>query len=610
MPDLLRTEANERIDLNDWSFTTIEANDSAMRWLNDQLVTNPLGANRTWILQGFTPSYTGVGQQVQVVRGVAILAYKSGGVTKFGALCAEGDTSRVFDITSYANGTYGIYLRFEYIEGNFQNRVFWNPSGLGSEFAKNISTRQQANWSARIELSSPGAEWTKIGEVVRSGGAPVVTDQRNFYFEGKVSDSYVPVWGGGNDRNADRKVYGIKDLQTFTDMVRAQITAIFGGTQKWWELPSKSLYALWQQLRISQAGSIGMQHRFLGLRSIDDTTQQADLHRTIQGYLGCCMINAAEPIQMPGTVTFINHLAANGTGFATNIVGVGKAGHIVHSSNAGRTWTQRTPPSTVTAYYDICWYANGGLFVAVGENAGAAVIHTSPDGVTWTARTSPYSKPIRAVASHSYAFGSPAVVAVGGAYDSSLGLIVHSTNGITWTQRTPDITYSFPFFGVAARGFPTPRWAIVSHQGQSYQTSDDGLTWTHRVNLSGGGQPTRMRLVGGFMSLFTGIPGYYSTDGITWTSHYLRGTDVLQVSRNWTYGGPYGVTLTCTNGPYDSDGIYASADPSKGFKTVGIWGLKDNTGMCPDGVGGILLGGDHSGYIHHMKGVPPAMYSS
>ena len=55
----------------------------------------------------------------------------------------------------------------------------------------------------RIESSSPGAEWTQIAQVVKSGGSVTITDQREFYFEGAVTGAYAGTWGAGNDRDND-----------------------------------------------------------------------------------------------------------------------------------------------------------------------------------------------------------------------------------------------------------------------------------------------------------------------------------------------------------------------------------------------------------------------
>ena len=147
-------------------------------------------------------------------------------------------------MSAYSPGTYGIYLRFEYVDGDTESRIFWNPDGTGSEFAQAIATRQLANWSIRAEASNPGSEWLKIGEVDQATLAPAVTgitDQRPMYFEGEVHNSYQSGWssdGGGiaNDRNSDRQQYGVKDIQTFSAATRQCLEDIKGrGLREWYE---------------------------------------------------------------------------------------------------------------------------------------------------------------------------------------------------------------------------------------------------------------------------------------------------------------------------------------------------------------------------------------
>jgi hypothetical protein len=142
------------------------------------------------------------------------------------------------DLSTYPTATYGIYVRFETVPAEAESRIFWNPTNSGFEYAKTINTRYAAKWSVRAEITSPGAEWMKIGEIVRS--TMVITDQRNFFFEGQVSAAYASGWGtegGGaaNDRSADRASYGSMDLQTFTGSVRQCLEDIKGrGLRRWW----------------------------------------------------------------------------------------------------------------------------------------------------------------------------------------------------------------------------------------------------------------------------------------------------------------------------------------------------------------------------------------
>ena len=240
MEDRLRIESNERIDIRDFKHLTEQA-DSEMRGLVDSVFVNPdEPTKRTWILDGFAMSNPGA-QILQVDLGRAILAKRVGGLVYYGAVTINGDATKSINMDSYSDGSYFVYLRFEDVQGNTESRIFWNPAGDGSEFSQSIATRYQANWSIRIESSSPGNEWTQIGEVSVSGvSLSIDSDDRNFYFEGKVSDSYQSGWstdggGGAQDRNSDRATYGVTDLQTFNSAMRQCLEDIKGrGLRSWY----------------------------------------------------------------------------------------------------------------------------------------------------------------------------------------------------------------------------------------------------------------------------------------------------------------------------------------------------------------------------------------
>jgi hypothetical protein len=235
--DRLRVEGNERMDLQDFQYLVGEQQVAAERQLLSQLICSP-DRERKWVLSGFAISNP-TGAQVQVTKGRALLAEFRNGAAYYGMLTTEGDATKIVDINTYANGVYGIYVRFEEIEGAFQPRIFWNAAGLGSEYPETIATRYLANWAVRVEAASPGEEWLQIGTVNRADMALV--DMRDFYFEGPVDDSYKSGWstdGGGsaNDRSADRKTYGVSDFQKFSAATRQCLEDIKGrGLRRWWE---------------------------------------------------------------------------------------------------------------------------------------------------------------------------------------------------------------------------------------------------------------------------------------------------------------------------------------------------------------------------------------
>jgi hypothetical protein len=239
--DVLRVEANERVDLADFLFAVDESMRSQSRHWADQFIRDPGRDGPSWVLDGF--GLSGVASaQLTVAKGRAILGHRESGEIFYGSLMTEGPVERVVDLSTFANNTYGIYIRFELVEGESGSRAFWNPAGDGSEFAQTISTRRLANWSVRVELTNPGGEWLKIGEVTVSGGSITgVTSERDFFFEGEEHNSYQSQWsaeGGGsaNDRLANRAGWGVKSLHTFVAATRQCIEDVKGrGLRRWWE---------------------------------------------------------------------------------------------------------------------------------------------------------------------------------------------------------------------------------------------------------------------------------------------------------------------------------------------------------------------------------------
>lgn len=234
--DILRVDSNERVDITDFEFIS-ESVQAHERQMIDNFMCDP-AQTRKWVISGFGMSNPAA-KQLQVDKGKAILGTRDSGVIQYGVLTTEGDATLTVDLNSYAPGTYGIYIHFERIAGESQSRIFWDPAGSGSEYAQAMNTRYTAAWSLRVESSNPGNDWLKIGEVDQATMA--ITDQREFYFEGAVVDSYESGWssdGGGiaDDRNVDRATYGVTDLQMALAAVRQCLTDIKGrGLREWYE---------------------------------------------------------------------------------------------------------------------------------------------------------------------------------------------------------------------------------------------------------------------------------------------------------------------------------------------------------------------------------------
>lgn len=240
--DRLRVASNERVDIDDFRFIAGEGVHANLRQLSTSFLMEDAVIGSTdkttgYILSGFAMSSPGA-NQLQVTKGTAILSQRLNGAVYRGVVTTEGDASIILDLSSYAAGTYGIYIRFEETEGSSQGRIFWNPTGTGSEYVDSVPTRYVAKWALRVEAGSPGEEWLKIGQTNET--ATSITDQRSFYFEGTPT-TYLSGWstdGGGSasDRNASRDQYGVGDLHTFIRAMKQCMEDIKGrGLKRWWD---------------------------------------------------------------------------------------------------------------------------------------------------------------------------------------------------------------------------------------------------------------------------------------------------------------------------------------------------------------------------------------
>jgi hypothetical protein len=182
MQNQVRVENNERIDRSDFeAIAQVTPQDHAVEGPAN-FSTNPAGT-RAWIVGGFKADNP-TAAQLRVQLGVAILAFRNKGAVAYGALTTSGDAQKILDLAGFADGTYNIYVRFEYVDGTFENRVFWNPA-TPAEFTQSIPTKRLANWSLRAGLVSPGADWLQTAEVVVLAGAiTAITNKRPLYFEG------------------------------------------------------------------------------------------------------------------------------------------------------------------------------------------------------------------------------------------------------------------------------------------------------------------------------------------------------------------------------------------------------------------------------------------
>ena len=200
--DHLRVDPNERVDLSDFDFAVDNGVSAGFENLVGQFFTDPTG-QRAWIIDGFlVDNADGLplgGVQVRSTRGRAILSRIESGVVSHGIVVAQGDATKIIDISTFSPGDYGVYVRFQFIDGDNESRAFWDSSS-DEEFAQTIATRRKATWSMRIEGTSPGAEWFQIAEITVSASViSALTDKRDFYFEGDAEHTYPSDWSTDSD---------------------------------------------------------------------------------------------------------------------------------------------------------------------------------------------------------------------------------------------------------------------------------------------------------------------------------------------------------------------------------------------------------------------------
>lgn len=239
-------------------------------------------------------------KQLRINRGRAILGVRdSNNQPSYGVVTAEGDAQKILDMSSFADGTYGVWVRFELEDGAYANRLFWDPQA-GKEFVQNVPTRRVANWGITTVLGGgvlnrPGPEWEFLGDAVIGGGILAVTPKRMLYFEGDETTGYAQPWGSADDRNNDRSKYGLQDLYAFSSAVLQKIKEIQGGGG-WWGAPPVAL-----DTKITKTG---------------DSPVGAYIFNT-----GSVTIDATSSLSVDGPADFQGAVRVNGTSPAVQVKG-------------------------------------------------------------------------------------------------------------------------------------------------------------------------------------------------------------------------------------------------------------------------------------------------
>ena len=240
--NFVKVERGQRIDEPDFQHAIEDTpRDMMGQWVDGVLVGQEPVHNvvqpRTYIVRGFEVTGLSTPPRVQVDRlddGCALLAFRKGSTVQNGCILTGGDAQRIINISTLADGTYGVYIRFDFREDEFSNRLFWDPNASPpAEFARNVATRFAENWSITVELANPGAEWTHIADVTKAGALITLTvDRRDLYFEGRPDGFYDPgdEWGSLSDRLDARGDHGVFGFRRAIRALQKQVQDILHGS--------------------------------------------------------------------------------------------------------------------------------------------------------------------------------------------------------------------------------------------------------------------------------------------------------------------------------------------------------------------------------------------
>ncbi len=207
---------------------------------------------------------------------------------------------------------------------------------------------------------------------------------------------------------------------------------------------------------------------------------------------------------------------------------------------------------TGIAYGDGRFVVSGPYFDA-GSREDIGALWTSTDGYQWT--------PLLTTVFDNFNLNFVAYAAGKWVTASTGGLILSSTDGVSWARQLSGLTTS-----LRSGAYGAGTWVIVGNAGRIL-TSPDGTTWTSRAS----GLTADLAAVAFDRGLFVavGASGLIasSPDGITWTRRTSGTTTALNtvgfVAGSWVADGDNSVTLVSTDAatwaPASMDNKTASA---------------------------------------------------
>ena len=257
-----RTEPGIRVDNKDFDNAAFVSQFEALNTISSELLLGNGTSDDAIsgrIIEGFAAQAT-TGSALSIRRGTALVGARIRGKVYKGMLISEGPLLRTLDVSSYADGSYLVYIRFEFSETSIASRAFWDDvASPQTETTRTIPTRHSNDWSLiavpTIPAPTPGEEWVGIGTLaVSSGAISSWVPARDFLFDGRESNSFVLTdtdWGTSTERGdskEERQQHHLRGLAKFAKAVLRQIQDIIGDQQEatnaglgWWKPVSKSL---------------------------------------------------------------------------------------------------------------------------------------------------------------------------------------------------------------------------------------------------------------------------------------------------------------------------------------------------------------------------------
>lgn len=202
---------------------------------------------------------------------------------------------------------------------------------------------------------------------------------------------------------------------------------------------------------------------------------------------------------------------------ATSVIGG------IFTSSDATTWASRTNPLTAGSDLYTVFYGNG---ILVAANDDGELCTSDDNGETWTARTIDFDG--ERITCGAYGGGVYVVAGYG-------GRVAYSSDAITWTRVTPDLTLSVT--SPKSCAFMDGRFVIGSNVNSTdgfHASTDGGVTWELSVGSDGAGVAPQISLTvagGEWLASSNSNYGntYNSADGSSW-SIYSDASEELTVS--------------------------------------------------------------------------------